>query len=453
MSQIPVEDGNTVISKSLDYKIQSSSTPHYQMNLLVPQSGTQTVTVQSSSSIESLIELPAGKAYNLSRSELSFYAIVAASGADKYNFLPTDACPMISRLQLMTRGGVYLADINNCHKYLNVVQKANISNSDFLNRCSNEFLYPNNCLNTTGVTAQASSYHFNGDLSTKSFVEPAYQAVGTNNTATPLQQFSLKLGDIPHSIFSLDKDLYFNEILVLRIEWAPANSYLWYGTNPLNPATGAVAYAQNTTSIQNLSLYLSIETDDMIVQSLRSKVMGSGLDVLIPYVWSFKNNIAGVNQNVSLRFNSAHGLALCKVYTAPFHATETANTVMDHSNIGITGSKVNSYYTMVDNQRVTPYDLNCGITGNTNYMYMRPQLKGTPLEDIDVYKYNWFHADDFCKDREVNNDPNVVNGLPLTSQEKKIDIMATCVSATYNWYTFAITKRKLHIGSTQIVVQ
>jgi hypothetical protein len=70
-SQLPIEDGNTVISKSLDYKIQTSSTPHYKMSLLVPQSGLQSVTVTPTAIAETMIELPAGKAYNLAESVLS----------------------------------------------------------------------------------------------------------------------------------------------------------------------------------------------------------------------------------------------------------------------------------------------------------------------------------------------------------------------------------------------
>ena len=81
---------------------------------------------------------------------------------------------------------------------------------------------------------------------------------------------------------------------------------------------------------------------------------------------------------------------------------------------------------------------------------MKDTLKGTPMENIDVFRYNWLHVEDFCKDSEVNDDPNTVNGLLLTEQEKKFDLQATTANAACNWYTFAVTKRRLNISSQMI---
>ncbi|MFM7858884.1 MAG: hypothetical protein ACKO96_44895, partial [Flammeovirgaceae bacterium] len=120
------------------------------------------------------------------------------------------------RIQLYTRGGVQLADITNLQKYLNLVQKVEIKNEKFLNRSLINFLYPNNSLNIDAPAVRP----VGNASATKSYVEPAY-VIGSAvaNTATPSNLY-LNLADIPESIFSIDKDLYFNEVLVLRIEWA-----------------------------------------------------------------------------------------------------------------------------------------------------------------------------------------------------------------------------------------
>ena len=75
---------------------------------------------------------------------------------------------------------------------------------------------------------------------------------------------------------------------MLRIEWASGQSFAWTGDSDTNPASDPVAIAVSI-DIANLSLYLAVETDDVIVQSLRNKVNSDGLSVLIPYVYHFKN--------------------------------------------------------------------------------------------------------------------------------------------------------------------
>jgi hypothetical protein len=450
----PVQENNVVISKSLDYKVQASSAPKYKMSLLVPQSGSQSVTITPTATSETLIELPAGKAFNLSDSVLYFNLTYPASGAGNFNWQPVDFCPAINRIQLYTRGGINLCDITNLHKYLNLVQKVETKNEKFLNRSLINFLYPNNVL-TNAVPAIRP---VGNASSSKSYVEPAYAIVSvdgagapTANVASPAQLYQLNLADIQNSIFSIDKDLYFNEVLVLRIEWASGQSYAWYSTNGAQPDTGDVAIVGNIT-ISRLSLFLAVEQDEVITQSLRNKVNSDGLSVLIPYVYQFKNTIAtSTSQNISLRFNSAHGLSLCKVYTAPYNAVETISTAFDHANAN--GAKVSSYYTMIDNSRLTEFDLTCTDAEPRDYMFMKDTIRGTPIEDFNVFRYNWLHIDDFCKDNQVSDDPNVLSGLLLTRQEVKWDLQATTANATFNWYTFAVCKRMLKITSNMVSIQ
>jgi hypothetical protein len=334
-----------------------------------------------------------------------------------------------------------------------MVQKVEIKNERFINRPLLNFLCPNNSLASAALRPSTSVQAAAG-TSTKSYIEPAYVTVGSANSASPSQLFQLNLGDIQNTILSIDKDLYFNEVLVLRIEFASGQSYAWYSDSNAQPAGSAAASVAIATNIiaSGLSFYLAVETDEAIIQSLRNKVNSDGLSVLIPYVYQFKNTIAtSTSQNISLRFNSAHGLSLSKIYTAPFNATETRHLAFDHSNIN--ASKVVSYYTMIDNSRLTEFDLNCTNADPRDYMFMKDVLRGSPLEDFDVFRYNWIHCDDLCKDNEVAEDQNVINGLPLTQREVKWDLQATTTNATYNWYTFAVVKRMLKIGSNMISIQ
>ena len=202
----PVVDNNVVISKSLDYKVQASSAPKYKMSLLTPQSGTQSVEISTTATKETLIELPAGKAYNLANSVLYFNLNFRASAAGRINWQPVDFCPAIHRIQLYTRGGINLADITYLQKYLNLVQKVETKNEKFINRPQLNFLYPNN-QPADDILSRRPVGNTNAD---KGFIEPAYIIRGTAANASPANLYQLNLADIPHSIFSLDKDLYFN---------------------------------------------------------------------------------------------------------------------------------------------------------------------------------------------------------------------------------------------------
>ena len=87
-----------------------------------------------------------------------------------------------------------------------------------------------------------------------------------------------------NTIFSLDKDLLFNEVILLRIIWGPYTLVGFGSTLPYPPALGGTyaaagvgteknitAAAFTSATISNLTYYLAIEQDINIVNSLRAK--------------------------------------------------------------------------------------------------------------------------------------------------------------------------------------
>src|SRR5690606_5485936 len=118
---------------------------------------------------------------------------------------------------------------------------------------------------------------------------------------------------IRNTIFGVNKDIYFGEIILLRIVWGSSTKAVFTNTGALNLATGALA-TTNNIDIENIALYLAVETNPEITNQLRSQISSEGLSVLIPYVYSYKNSLNGTSQNVSLRFNKGHGRKLIKIY-------------------------------------------------------------------------------------------------------------------------------------------
>jgi hypothetical protein len=478
--QAPLEKENIVMSKSLVYKMKTSAVPKYKKHRIVPNSGSLETVVAKTGTTETIFELPAGKAYNLAETTLYGTFNIPRPAVNRYNWIPVDHFPKIREFQIYTRGGTYTCNIANLAKYLKLNQKRSMSNKNFLNRSAVEYFYPSNepvsilrvedfktaagddFKDVAIKTYTSANVRADGTPSKINFYEQKYVMRGEKSAdavagppAVPekgalIGNFQIRLGDLPDLV--PDKDIYLNEVLVVRITWDGIDNYAWTSDSALNPASNPALTADGTQmKLTNLGVYLAVETDEDIVQDLRSKVNSSGLQILIPYVWYFKYTLSNDQQNIGIRLNSAHGMSLTKIITAPFNNTETKNTSQDHSNIN--GSKVRSYYTMVDNTRTTEFEITCTDEDAKDFMIQKDILKGTPLADKDVYRYNWFIMDDFSRDQEVNNDPNTINGLPLTSQERKWDMTASTVFGTYNWYTFAITQRKLIIGPQMVEVR
>ncbi len=113
---------STAISNELDYKILQSSHPTDSKSKILPLSGSQSVTITPSGGQETLFELPT-KAFNLSESSLYFNIATPAAANTRFNFMTEDTLAPVQQLQLYTRGGRYLCDLNHVANYLRVVSK------------------------------------------------------------------------------------------------------------------------------------------------------------------------------------------------------------------------------------------------------------------------------------------------------------------------------------------
>ena len=307
---------------------------------------------------------------------------------------------------------------------------------------------------------------------------------GNNATAQINLTMNMPLKAIKKTIFALDKDIVFPDIIVLRILFGPANKFAYFSTSALDPTAGAPAvlvpaaiYAPAPTTgtaavrIYNLTLLLATEKNEDLAQSVRALVNSpSGLNILIDFPYSYKQNLSGSNQNISLRFNRGHGKNLLSIITSPFNNTESLNTAYDcfnvlaasSANTGNTannifpiGAKVLNYYTQLDNVRLQDITPTSGYQYGNDYRENRKFMIDTPYLNIGVYNNNYFHMDQFYERNILDVEPeeNLDKGMSLIV-ERKYDLIANMNGSTaYNWYTFAIVAKDLHIGSAMIAYQ
>lgn len=472
MAQVTENNQMAQATEQLDYKQKDLVYPSYRMTRVLPLSGSTTQTVTTGGGQETIFEIPVN-AVNFARSYLNFQFQIPAAPNPGYNCTFMDCFPHFRQIQLYTRSGIYLMDLNEAANYTKVVLNAETKLDDFLNNGimrglvgaagaaavrpgalgSGAHFQRNNSTNITEPASRLTLGAFAGaGASDLSYTEPMYvsrsdveagagQSVINYNVCLPLNLYK-------NTILETDKDIYFGEIMILRVVWSPSVKIAYTNTNAANLDTGAAALVVSV-AVSALSLYLAVEKNTEIVNLLRSKIAGGGFPLLIPYVYTYKNSLLGTSQNVSLRFNRGHGRKLIKIYHAIFNGTEQSNTAYDHNNIN--GAKCASYYTMLNNERIQEF--NVEPTNLDDWNLMKKCLKGSVLQTSNMYQYNWFHLDKFdglCQKVEGELS-NIDTGLDL-SIEQKWDIYCTTTNAAYNHYDFAVTQKMLTITSAGITV-
>ena len=439
---------NDFLNKVNDYSCKHQGViPSYHFTKIYPQTGGQGVTVNTGSQ-DTIFEIPA-RALNFGRSSLRFTATPTAAGGILCNWLYADCLAGIRQIQLYTRGGVFLCDINHLERYSKIAMKAFTKKQD-----AEEIDIGND--GETGFSPGNVRGGINADTYTYSAVDtsithssPIYVQPGTANAAEPVLMVDVPMSLIKNSVLAMDKDLYFNEILLLKVVWNERAAWGFTSNLVTDPAGGvAAAIAQNIT-LTNVAFHLALENNQTISTCLIEKVMKGGLQTIVPYVYSHRNVPgANVSQNVSVRINGAMGRHVKAIIHSPFAAAEAIATRYLNTNVNRTN--VVSYYTTIDNARRMEADI---VTANNDdYHLMKNTIPDTvATAALGIYRYNWFHIDKFSGDEDDSGDV-VDSGLPLDT-EHKWDFVGTLNAAAYNHYTFVIVTRALTVSPEGIMIQ
>lgn len=442
----------SIVATELDYKAVPVSHGTYQLSKIIQQTGGTTVTLTPAGAQESVFEL-APRVMNLGKSILSFTATPAASGANQHNWFHIDGITCIRQIQLYTRTGTLLCDIQDLNKYMKMTMRRShkveqVSTFDKVTDGAGYFegLRINNTLNDANVSTTVRPDY---DGAATSILEPSYCISGDAADPSPVINFQIPLSRIVDSVIGLDRDQYFTETIYLKINWAPSIAMVFVATSATNPTNaangGTVAFAGNVV-LSGLTLYACIEQNPVIIQEVMNKASSGTLTYLVPYVHSLKQSVGTTtSQNLSVRYSRNHGEKLKKILWSPFNIVENINTTYDNTNIG--AIKVTSYYTMLNNVRFTQFNYDTA-TGE-DWMDKKHLFKGSCILSSNEYYYNWTHVEDFTNG---NDNVNVDGGYDLNTGEVKYDIIATTANAQYMHYIYAIVQRKLTITPNGISI-
>jgi hypothetical protein len=493
--------GEKVVTKELNYSIKESIHPSYKKSRVLTQNGSQSVSLSNTGTSESLFELPT-KVFNFAQSKLKFNVAYAAGAA--YVWRWKDNIAPIYGIQLYTRGGQFICDISQgLPNWLKIARKAQTKLADYETYEETDGLYKSNQpvnnqisysipseafvwtkigtesafaisvagtggggtvapTTTTTIGSTSSSFRPNGDRINVNYTENTYAKVSGSATADT-DYYEIPLSAFKDTILSLDKDITFPEIVYMRIIWNKGTSMCWNGTSATNPSTGATTWAGTAPTVGGLQLYLAVEQNTGIVSSVVSQMKSGGLTVAIPYLYSYKTALSGTSQNLSTRLNSGHGISLLKAITVPYDRAEDVNTTYNHNNLS--AARVTSLYTLMNNNRLQEFDIECKANTDLDWMAMFDKLKGSVIQSKDMYKYNWFYEDSFdyvtgMNDEKNVDEQNLMSGLSL-KEEIKYDVYTTIPSFTVgtdtnspiNWWSFFVVNRMLHIASDKITLK
>lgn len=460
------------VSKELKYTSEVANHTSLVNSRIIPQ-GSDSVTLSASSTSEMLIEIP-NKVYNLADSSLQFKMAVPAV-ASNVTALHTQGANMIDSIELYSRGGQYLVQLNNVSQYNRVVlpvtkkhqevrsMDASIGGTsqaiaDNGSSGSNLFLSQAaaSTTPTTGMTHNGSRILAGGADANGAIFKSYGQdlnnfVVSAVNTAMYFK-FDIPLSQIaPHTLLSMKKLFYAGQNLMLRIRWN-ATDRMGFQTTNADCTSAALSAITAAIALSDVRLNLKIETNPAIVSALVNKVNSSGLQFIVPYVHGYTyNSASGTSSGYTQRLNPSHGQRLLHVISALFHNTNSAGSSLDVSNVG--DDKVVSFENSLDNNKLHEViPLTCAQ--NDDYQHLKPILEGSCIESAQQYKYNRCWIESFRKGKScewVDND-DVIDGIDLSS-ERTYHQQYTTASAAYRQYYWFVCQRTLSVSpSGEIVV-
>lgn len=464
-SQVAKSDGMVVQAKSIDFSTQKMFRhPSYRYMPQYPNTFGQPIVI-GSSQMPSTINLPP-EVFNLSESYLIFTLNLPAV-ANRYIWWYADVIGCLGQLQHYCNTNQYQVNIDNVNKYMKAIKKE-MSLSEFLTMDPTNGIYPSNTLaNAVPALRHSASIGADPAPSFSNYIESAYFKVGALGTAVNIN-YCVPLKIFKNSQLSVDKNIYYGITSYLRIYWDVINRICYQSDSNASPSAGTKADYTGAATITNLQLMLAMESNTKLIEEEKARHL-SGLSYFIPYVQSYKNPNSGGTQSISLQFDVGTGSTLAKILHQVYNNEERLDTAYDCANNGtlVSGAKnseanqkVLQFYTQLNGKREQDLTLDCTgydtITQSggvfTDYMYMKRQLKGSMLESLNVYQYNWVWCSDYC-DYGGNADQNpsneVISGIPLTGAPITWTFYGSRMTApavVYQHYTWVVFYRKLNLN-------
>jgi hypothetical protein len=449
-------------ANSINYKTVEQFSGRYRY-LRLPLNNITSNTVTLSATASQLLEwkLPVA-VYNLGRSYISYsdpLKLIVGNGIYGYD----NTLEIAQSLTFGTAGGLNLADVNYANNYINVARPIDTPIDTFLSNdvtsgMSKSESVASNIFPPTFIAQANNIFKLPAAITTTSATsyEPKYCSVSSVLGLGNCVVRNFPLSGVTNTIVAMDRDQFFPDNMYLRINTATSLK-IGFTANSLSNPAAALAQLSSLPVLNNIYLYLAIEKDQTIVDSIMSKYASGQLKYQIPFTSTFRNSVGSGNATVQIQLNSQYGKKLKRVLTTNFNANETLNNAYDHHNWN--GAKVTTYQSFLDSNPLQDSVMSClqpdtsdasiaagtGLQNFDDWRENAKHCKNTAIQNGAAYQLNWFHADKFAEKNFYSDIPedNINEGLDLTRPLAWSIVMNTTAACTN--YTFCSFIRDLVI--------
>lgn len=463
MSSISLE-----LSEAINYEVKQSSHPSYRKSRVLPQ-GNSEVTLLSGSTSQSTFQVP-NVVYNLKRSTLEFRQEIAepALGNSLNSYCMG---PPIDSVVLASRENTEIFRVDNCDIYCATVLPYLVKRSDFMTFPNSRGLstpsvgvgvlqarkltqkgfnfFPNDTVLSDGNIESGCSrngYRIGSgiyEVNERAYSEMQYFRLATFNEAIVVNH-SFPLWTIaPHTLASMDKDMYFSQNLQLSINWSPTHNMGFESTSVLT-IENPVGYT-GLCQMKEIRLQLAVETNQRLAELVKERVMTQGMKLFVPFVRSYGDHVGMPTEGPSMtqRLSLSNGQRLLCVYNILMNHSSTLNYRHDKSNNG--QGKVLSYQNQINSLNLSENRINEENANGWTQTH-RELCEGSCITDQNVYEANRVNILSFRAGKTVDylDSDGTIDGIDL-SEEQTITIDQTTPSASCRQYMFVITSKMLSI--------
>ena len=285
---------------------------------------------------------------------------------------------------------------------------------------------------------------------------------GANAAAPALNaHYRIPLSMFKHTILVMEKDIYWGQIIILRLTFATVEKIGAYTLQTVPYAGAANAFLPwlpiAVATVANLHLQIARCADPIVAAQLVSKVNSSGHRLVVPYVQQYMLQNNTPLTAVNLKLNVGYGQRLLRIYNVIYSNQPLAQQVglqyLCHNNVA--NALVTSYYTTLNNSRLQDSDISC--LNLMDYSHMKVMLKGCAIQGVRSYRAVHCHIDNWSagksKDWSKADSEEVVDGLSLEMEQSYSWYPTVPVDGnTRAYYSYMIVQKELNISSSMITI-
>lgn len=429
------------MSSELDYKVASDLPLQYSRQTLYPLNTITTISTTQPSIVE--YQLP-NDVLNLSKIVMNF-TLTMPTGLVNYAWFVAQGFPMLQSIQLCSSiGGGVVAEAPMLNFYSNAILryvnklKDIQGNDNYTSAVNLTGLTPCNVLSNVNYTTDG-----NPGLSEPSYSMPRYLNNGTTGGGDAYA-FSIKLGDIPHTLFSEDKLSYFGQSLYLRVQFAPRALIASLGTSSTVVATGLAELGADIT-VGSMFLYTSQLKNTASMVPVREAIMSAfnsadGIRIGTERYYAYsKPYTASTSQPNSLIINRSMGQKLKRVYYGIFNSSQAnSSSAYDHR---IAYSTLANYNSLINNNLLQDQ---LQLTSNSTwYVQNKNKLINSCVPSAYCWSRNFMHIDDFTNTQDLTEFGGSLDaGLPI-DQEMTYQWQCSTASVASIHYYFVVVQQTL----------